>query len=250
MLLIYTKALFELKSENSNHFAGFAWVLIEPLLYISLLYFIFGHIFERGGVEYIIFLSSGIFVWLIFSKTLASSINLLIQNQSVIESFQLKHSIIFLTNLLKNIIRVLPLILLVFIFYIYLNDFNNLKNIFFLLLTILSLILFSFQCSQILSSLNIYIREINMFLPLFLTIILFCSGVFYDINIIKEKNEIFVMINPIANYISIIRDIVLNNSANTSLLMYLITIQFFIFMPINFLISKIEKNTNVHLISW
>ena len=107
--IAFFKAKYELEADNSKHFFGLSWVFIEPMIYIFALYIVFGQLLNRGGPDFIIFLSAGLGVWLFLSKNLSSSSSLLIQNRSFLESFKMSHNILFLSNIIKHTARSIPL---------------------------------------------------------------------------------------------------------------------------------------------
>src|SRR4051794_35512610 len=72
--LIIRLSLFELKISNNNHYLGMLWEVINPMILISIYWFVFGYGIRGGrhvnGVEYLPWLLAGITVWFFISQSL------------------------------------------------------------------------------------------------------------------------------------------------------------------------------------
>ena len=47
--LVWTKTLFNLRSEVHRNYLSYAWWLMEPLLHMTVYYVVFGILLKRGG---------------------------------------------------------------------------------------------------------------------------------------------------------------------------------------------------------
>src|SRR4051794_30336995 len=70
----------ELKVKYKNSILGFAWSLLNPLLYLVVFYIAFVKILGSGVPEFPIFLLSGLLVWNLFSTGLSAACLSLVSN--------------------------------------------------------------------------------------------------------------------------------------------------------------------------
>ncbi len=73
MEFIWYRALAEIKADMSRGFLGFAWWIIEPVMYMGAFYVIFGLIFRQRGADYVPFLLCGLVVWKWFDSAIRNA---------------------------------------------------------------------------------------------------------------------------------------------------------------------------------
>jgi ABC-2 type transport system permease protein len=75
----------ELKVKYKNSVLGFAWSLLNPLLYLAVYTFVFDFLLNSGIDAFPIFLLSGLLVWTLFSTALISSTSSIAEGGSLIK---------------------------------------------------------------------------------------------------------------------------------------------------------------------
>ncbi|MDQ1383282.1 MAG: type transport system permease protein, partial [Actinomycetota bacterium] len=75
----------ELKIKYKNSVLGFAWSLVNPLLYLVVFYVAFVKILGSGVPEFPIFLLSGLLVWNLFSTALAGACSSVVANAGLVK---------------------------------------------------------------------------------------------------------------------------------------------------------------------
>ena len=67
--LIWTKSRLNLKSEANQNYLRYVWWLLDPLLYMTVFYVVFGLLLQRGGEDYLVYLLTGLVPFQWFAKT-------------------------------------------------------------------------------------------------------------------------------------------------------------------------------------
>jgi lipopolysaccharide transport system permease protein len=67
--IFFTKLRFNLRSEVSRTYLGYAWWLLEPALLVAALYLVFGVFYGRDANNFVAFLVLGKVPFLWFSKS-------------------------------------------------------------------------------------------------------------------------------------------------------------------------------------
>lgn len=74
LYLIRRLSLFEVKSNNNNNYLGMAWEVLNPLIQLTIYWFVFGMGIRQGepihGVPFAIWLISGMSVWFFINQSL------------------------------------------------------------------------------------------------------------------------------------------------------------------------------------
>src|SRR5437764_15353862 len=75
----------ELKIKYKNSILGFAWSLLNPLLYLVVFYIAFVKILGTGVPEFPIYLLSGLLVWNLFSTGLSAACLSVVSNAGLVK---------------------------------------------------------------------------------------------------------------------------------------------------------------------
>lgn len=210
--LIWTKAIFNLRSEAYRNYLSYAWLVLEPLLHILVFYIIFSVLLHRGGDNFLVFLFAGQIPWIWFSKSVSGSSASIIAGKNLMLQVGLAPIIFPLINLLKISLQHIPVFLMLFGF-ICLQGF--LPNIYwwFLIPVIFVQLLLTAACTCFVAAVIPFARDLNYLVHTGLMFLMFGSGIFYDYKTLAvEWQEVFLL-NPIAFLLNSYRDILIYNSA-------------------------------------
>jgi lipopolysaccharide transport system permease protein len=206
--LIKYKVYAELSAEAARTFLGILWWVIEPVLYMSVFYFIFGVLFQRGGEGFVYFLLVGLVVWKWFDSSIRSGMVSLQTNAAVIVQVYQPKFIFPVIVVLINTAKFLFVMLLLLLFLLVSGKPASASW-----LALLPLI--SVQCVFIASITSLFATVIP-FVPDFkwvvengLTMLFFLSGVFFDISAMPENFQVWLRLNPMAVLIDNYRNVLL-----------------------------------------
>ena len=73
--IISTLTFSEMKGRYRNTWAGFIWVIINPILMFSVQALVFKHILRLNMERYYLFLLGGLLPWIFISSTLNMTCN-------------------------------------------------------------------------------------------------------------------------------------------------------------------------------
>ena len=207
--LIWVKAIFSIRSEASSNTLSYAWFILEPLIYVSAFYLIFGHFFNRGGEDYIGFLLTGLIPFMWFSKSLTSAFDSILKGKNVITKFSLPLYIFPLSKVLERTIKQLPAFIFLLLFI--LIQLDTLSMIWLvILLVILVQLMVTVALGLLFSMLTVFVRDLVVLMPTGMTVLLFVSGIFFDVQELSPRLSTWLQYNPISFLIVCYRDILLN----------------------------------------
>jgi lipopolysaccharide transport system permease protein len=195
--LIRYKVYAELSAEAARTFLGILWWLIEPVLYMSVFYLIFGVIFQRGGEGFVYFLLVGLVVWKWFDSSIRSGMVSLTTNAAVIQQVYQPKFIFPLSVVLINTVKFLFVLLLLLLFLLIAGKPLSISWLALLPLIGVQFVLIT-GIASVCATVIPFIPDLKWVVDNGLTMLFFLSGVFFDINVLPEHFQDWLVLNPMA----------------------------------------------------
>lgn len=214
--LIQTLISRELKAKYRGTFLGFLWSFLNPLLLLVVYSIVFGIFLKQGptrveaidikGINYSIFLFTGLLPWLWFSSSILESSHVLFAHGNLIKKIKFPIEILPIMTVLTNMIHFilgLPILILVVVFVA--DGFGLTLWVLFLPIAILVQFIFVMGLSFLVSALTVHFRDLKDILANLITLWFFASPVIYPfMNESIQKNKLLVLIltlNPMTHII-------------------------------------------------
>jgi lipopolysaccharide transport system permease protein len=196
--LVLTKGVFNLKSEVSQNYLHYLWWLIDPLLYMTVFYVFFGMILQRGGENFLAYLLTGIIPFQWFAKTVQQSANSIVVGRGLMYQVRLFPMFFPLVSVVQNVGKQIPVFILLGCFLILLGLHPNVFWLgFFPVVMVQFLLIVTLSC--LIAMFVPFVRDLVNLVPTGIQFLLFCSGVFYELEIIPLQWRSMFLINPMAN---------------------------------------------------
>ena len=202
-VLVLTKTNTYLKYRGT--ILGYAWALINPLLMMFTLAFVFSTIFNMPLKNFVIFLFSAMVPWNHFANTIMNSSSCMIANEGLIKKINLP----IIVNPLSISLSVFIDTVFTFIALSIIMIFFGAKLSLSLLIIPFSLILvclFSFGIGVIFSILTVYFRDTQHLLTIVLQALFFLSPILYDKTNMIGPLKYLIYLNPIVPFIDLFRN--------------------------------------------
>ena len=200
----------ELKVRYKNSVLGYFWSIANPLAFAFVFYIIFQVIMKVQKEQYVIFLLAGLFPWQWFSNSINASPMILFGNASIIKKLSFPKNIIPLATVLNDMIHfILSIPIIILFLFIYhktpsLSWFYGIP----MLLGIQFLIIYGI--SLIVSSLNLFFRDLERLVNIAVTILFYFTPIIYSEAMIPEKYRHLIYFNPFAPIMISWRDLFLS----------------------------------------
>lgn len=186
------------------------WIILEPVLATLVYVFVFATILgarDTGieGINYPEFLVLGLWPWLAISRSIGSSVNLVKQKSSLIKKLNIKSELFLYARTMSQFMiygATFFIVLIVLHFMganIYLPGLLVVLPVFFLLW------LFTNGISLIISALAVFIDDLKIIIPLFLTLAFFLMPIIWPAQRLPEHLSFLVDYNPLAGMLQYLR---------------------------------------------
>lgn len=205
--VIWALALREIHGKHGRYRIGYLWQLIKTGFSIAVFWGIrsIGHFRAPGGMETPIFLLMGFIPWFIISETLKMTMEAVRTNKALLTFPQITPLDLCLGS------AVVVWGTEVFIMFLYLILMHILGYTFSfvapitMMFALLGCGLFGLGAGLVLAALTLYVPVIERIVPMVMRILFFTSGLFFSPQQMSARFGNWVMWNPIANFIELLR---------------------------------------------
>lgn len=185
LLLVMTKK--EIKVRYKNSYFGYFWSLLNPLAFAFIFYFVFGIIMRMKMENYSLFLVTGLFPWQWISNSLNASTTLYMSNASIIKKIDFPRNILPLANTLQDMFHFLCAIPVIVIFIFIFGETPSFAWLYGVPLMLLIQLTTIFGLSMLLSSLNLFFRDLQQITVLVLMFLFYPTPILYPVTMIPDK---------------------------------------------------------------
>ena len=214
---------FKIKYKRSV--LGVLWSILYPLLMMSVMALIFTNMFKFSmeGVNYLVYLMSGLLIWNYFSEATNNSLTSVVGNFSLINKVYIPKYIFPIAKCLfagiNFLFTLIPFFLIVIVSGDPVEQTKCTINIYYLLIPIIFLgaLMFTIGICYILSTVTVFLRDVIYIWGIMLTILNYFTPIFYSIKILPETLQNIFKFNPLYVYINQLREIVLFSTPPTIL---------------------------------
>ncbi|RTZ95285.1 MAG: ABC transporter permease [Deltaproteobacteria bacterium] len=196
--LIGSMARREVVSQYVGSLLGFIWTFINPLVLILVLWVVFSVGFRTkplNNVPFVVWLTAGMSPWFVFSEIVTGSAGVIVSHAHLIKKT------LFYSQILP-VIKIVSCLITHFVFQIVLLGliiFNGLSFSFYYLqffYYLFCLIILGLGIAWIVSSLNVFIRDVGQIAGVIIQIGFWATPIFWDINIMPVKWQLVFKLNP------------------------------------------------------
>ncbi|MFH1358799.1 MAG: ABC transporter permease [archaeon] len=200
------KANFKLRNEGS--YLGIFWYLLEPFLLFLIILLIKATFSIEGIANYPLYLLMGLIMFNFFTGITSKCTNLITANSSFIKSMKINYESLVISQVLEGVFAHFFEIIL-FILFMILYKLSVIGILFYPLIFIL-FFLFVLGIGFILSTIGVYINDLNNIWRVITRFLFFATPLFYVIavgSLIYKAN----LVNPMYYFITISRDLIIYN---------------------------------------
>lgn len=208
----------QLRSQHLDTLLGNLWHVLNPVLLIGVYYVVFGVLLttDRGVINFIGFLSIGIFAFMFSQRTVISCSGSIAANLGLIRSLQFPRAVLPIATVIQE-------------FFAYASGFGVMLVV--LLVTgepprltwllapviVLALTMFSAGLGLIVARMADTVRDLTQVIPYVFRILLYVSGIIFSIQAFVDTDrfadpalirQLFVL-NPYFTFIDLLRDVLM-----------------------------------------
>lgn len=212
--LLFELAKRDFQAKYMGSYLGFIWVYLQPLLFISVLYFIFSFGFKASdntdGTPFVVYLITGMIAWFYIAENFGAMTSVISHHSFLLKKVDFRLNLLPIVKLMSSLIPHLFFILITLIVAI-INEVYPSLYVLQLLYYYFSMIALLLGLGWLTSSTNIFIPDVSKFVSLLVTFGFWLTPVFWNINKIPQEYHWIVMLNPAAYIVQGYRDSIINH---------------------------------------
>jgi ABC-type polysaccharide/polyol phosphate export permease len=186
----------DLKVKYKRTAFGYFWSLLNPILQLLILSAVFSHIVRLGMKDYTLFLFSGMLAWTFFSTAIQMSAHALLENENFIKKVYLPKLLFPLSKVCLRLIDFLFSLAALSLIGIVVG-FSFKLTLALVPFAILILAIFSLGLGMALAVANVYFRDVQYLLTVFIQLAYFATPIMYPLSVVPPHVQRFILLNPI-----------------------------------------------------
>lgn len=169
----------ELHARYKYTIFGFLWLVVNPLLQMIVVGFIFTFLMKEPVKNYYYYLFTGLLVWNFFSLSLTKATPSIVHQRALIKKAPFPRAVIPLSIVASNFINFIAAFLL-FLIPVWFLGTMNAASIVYLAIAMVLLILFTVGITLLTSALNVRYRDVNFFVQAVIIVWFYATPIIYS----------------------------------------------------------------------
>jgi lipopolysaccharide transport system permease protein len=184
-----------MKARYRKTYAGFVWVIINPLMSYGAQSLVFKTFLKLNIPNYFLFLLGGLLPWIFIVQTVDMCTTIFTRNAPLLRSFKVNPTIILFSQILDNLFNFLVAFLILLIPIVLIFD-SFTPGMTLLPVAIVILMVGTFGISWLLSIGQIFYRDIPYVVQFMTSILFFLTPIFYPRSYVPDNYQWMIEINP------------------------------------------------------
>lgn len=194
--LILELVVRDLRLRYRGTYIGFLWTLLNPIIYMAIYTFVFGFMLHVGTQRYPAYLLSGIVPWTWFLGSVTQGVTAIQDGRMYVGKTVFPVAVLVVVPVLSNMVNFvfsIPLLLIVgAIFGVHLG-----WSLLLLPVVVAVQYVLTYGVLLLLATYNVFFRDLQQLVGLFLTFIFFVNPIFYTLAQVPKAFQPYLLADPI-----------------------------------------------------
>jgi capsular polysaccharide transport system permease protein len=206
--VVFALLMRELKTRFGKYRLGYAWALLEPLSHVLVLTAILGSVSKSvlPGIEFPIFLVTGILPWLLFSDSITQGMAAVTANEGLFGYRQVKPIDAVIARLLLEALVLLATYLCLLGLASWAGYEIAIRDPLHVFCAMSLLFVFSAGLGLMASIAGGLYQEAQKFVPMALRPLYFASGIFFSLDMVPPEYRPYLLWNPVLHATELSRE--------------------------------------------
>ena len=217
--LLYDLVTRDIKTKYRRSALGVLWSVLNPLLMMLVLTAVFSQIIRvevEGG--FALFYLTGYIMFNFVSESSNFALTSIINAEGLIKKvyipkyvFPLEKTLFSLVNMLFSLIA----FVIVFVVFLITEQVELHATMLLFFVPMIYVFVFSFGLNLILSTMNVFFRDVGHLWGVFLTVWMYATPIIYPINLVPSWLQVIIKCNPLYHYVTYFRNVMIYGTMPT-----------------------------------
>lgn len=208
--LLFALAWKNVRLRYKSSLLGFAWTLLNPVLFLLIFLLVFRHAFPSVP-NYPVFALSGLIFWTFFSTVSAHVLGALVENAGVLKSLAVPPLAFPLAQLFAGVFNLLLSFIPLALIMAWFGWRPQAVNLLVLPVTALFTV-FVFGIGLTLCALHVYFRDIGLLWGALLPAFFYLTPIAYPPELVPEHLRWVAALNPLYHFIGLVREVLVSGN--------------------------------------
>ena len=178
----------EIKARYKDSSLGLLWSLLRPLTQLLIYYVAIGKFLgaERSVPEFAVFVFTGLTVWGLFSEVISGTTTSIVANSGLIKKVYLPREIFPLSSVGSALFNFAVQFMILLVATLALGHPPLHVEFLYVPLALVVVLLFSFSVGLLLSAINVYLRDFQHLVEVFLLVLFWASPITYSYTLVHR----------------------------------------------------------------
>jgi lipopolysaccharide transport system permease protein len=191
-------ARHEIINQYIGSFLGLVWTVIHPIVIISVFWVVFSIGFKAqpmNNVPFVVWLTAGMAIWNLFSEIINKSAWSVINNAHLIKRTTFPSQILPFIKIISSTFTHIVFLIILFVL-IWFQGMSFSWFYFQAVYYLFAMAILSLGLGWIVSSLNVFLRDIGQLVSVIIQIGFWATPVFWDLSMMPKNFHIYFKLNP------------------------------------------------------
>lgn len=199
--LIFILLQKEFTIRYKNTVLGYAWSVLNPLLFAVVYLFLFKVILNIQIPKYALFLVSGVFFWQAFSNSVYISSGAFVGNSSLIKKSRFPHECIVLAGVLNDLAHFILSIPIIFLMMLHYHIFPTLAWLWAVPVLLATQLFLTYGLALIVANCNLFLRDCERLISIIVMLWFYVTPILYGEDMIPGTFRYITYANPVAGLV-------------------------------------------------
>ena len=213
MVIMWAMVKKNIKNQYRRSVLGILWTVLNPLLTMLVMAFVFSKIFGRGviNMDYPVYVLSGNIVFSFMRTATTLALPCMVHNYDLLTKTRVPYFVFPASNVVSSLVNFgFSLIALIVVMLIRIpNGVQFHWTLFMIIVWIPAMFLFCLGLALALCSIYVRFRDIEHLYNVFLTLWLYLTPIFYSQTLLSTKVQKVLLFNPMYHYLGYFRELIM-----------------------------------------
>jgi ABC-2 type transport system permease protein len=203
----------DLKVRYKDSVLGFAWTLLNPLLYLVIFTAVFREILRVDIPLFGIFLLSGLLAWNLFANGVNGGAASIVGNAALVQKVWFPREILPVAAIGGALVHFLLQFLVLALALVVFRHAPDWESLVLLPVAVVVLLLLTTACGIAVAAVNVYLRDTQHLLELLLLAWFWMSAIVYNVELVRERLGDLawvVLLNPVIPIVTAFQRVIYN----------------------------------------